>query len=79
MRCYICDSVLSTPVWNSLYKAYEPCPTCMDIIHHVFEDTPEQPPSEDEENVPEDFSCEEIASSGDTPSGFNGAEQGLAQ
>ena len=42
MRCYICDSLLSTPTWNSLHKAYEPCPTCMDIIHHVFEtNTPE--------------------------------------
>lgn len=50
MRCYICDSVLSAPVWNGQLKAFEPCPTCMDIIHHVFEDTPE-PLSVEEESL----------------------------
>ncbi len=53
MRCYICDSVLSSPVWNSQLKAYEPCPTCMDIIHHVFEDAPEQ-------NSPDEESLEDV-------------------
>ncbi len=42
MRCHICDSLLSSPTWNSLHEDYDPCPTCLEMIMHVFEDPPEQ-------------------------------------
>lgn len=77
MRCYICDSLLATPVWNSLYKAYEPCPSCMDIIHNVFEDTPEQLSleMEDEEDVVEgESSSDGVGDSDPSPFEYIGKE-----
>lgn len=41
MRCYICDRVLSDPHFNSEINGYEPCDTCMAVIHDTvgsFED-----------------------------------------
>lgn len=72
MRCYICDVVLSSPVYNSQTETFEPCSTCLDVINHVFEDSPEQPtlPLFDEEeesldNVLENEYSEESDGSGD--------------
>lgn len=40
MRCYICDSILSTEAtqWNSDHEEWDPCPTCLTVIADVFSD-----------------------------------------
>jgi hypothetical protein len=52
MRCNICDSDLSKPVFNRQLNTWEPCTTCLDVIFNVFEDYPtvEETPEEDEED-----------------------------
>ena len=38
MRCHICDTVINKPVFNSQWKNWEPCTTCLEVINNVFED-----------------------------------------
>lgn len=59
MRCNICDSVLSSPTYNSQIGTFEPCPTCLDVINSVFDDTPEQLPLPLEEESTEDVDQDE--------------------
>lgn len=36
MRCFICNRVLSEPNYNKDHEAYDPCDTCMVIIHDTI-------------------------------------------
>lgn len=36
MRCNICDNSLSEPVYNRMLEAWEPCPTCLAVIHDTI-------------------------------------------
>ncbi len=61
MRCHICDSVLSTPIYNGQWEEFEPCPTCLAVINDVFEDTPDQIPLPLEpESTTEDVDLDEL-------------------
>jgi hypothetical protein len=52
MRCKICDSSIARPVWNNQLKDWEICPTCLDIVNHVFEDpVVEDAYSEEEDEI----------------------------
>lgn len=42
MRCYICNKVLDAPRYNRLHKDYDPCNTCLEVIHGVFNDFPDE-------------------------------------
>lgn len=58
MRCHICDNNLSSVVYNADHDDFDPCGTCLEVIHNVFKDgdklieTFEDPFEEDTEADP---------------------------
>lgn len=58
MRCYICDRALTTPSFNSDTQGYEPCETCMEVIHDTLASFLDKP-SADEDDFGQDLSLDD--------------------
>lgn len=43
MKCYICDATLAEPIFNRETNAYEPCGTCMAVIHDTLDGYKDNP------------------------------------
>jgi NAD-dependent SIR2 family protein deacetylase len=42
MKCYICDSTLSTPKYDRDHEDWEPCGHCMEIVSDCLSDFKDQ-------------------------------------
>ena len=53
MRCNICNNVLSEKEiqYNSVFESFDPCGTCLQEIAEVYEDYPDDAPSEEPEII----------------------------
>lgn len=48
MRCYICDRALTEPVFNAEIDGYEPCDTCMAVIHDAIGNFTDKPAADED-------------------------------
>lgn len=58
MRCYICDVALSEPRFNADHEDYEPCETCIAVVHDTLDgylDTPAAAEDDFQDDVMSDF------------------------
>lgn len=58
MRCYICNSVLAEPRYNSDTEAYEPCEMCMLVIHDTLAGFHDRPSADEDELGLEELAVE---------------------
>lgn len=49
MRCYICDKVVETPVYDEDHQDFQPCEGCMAIINDLVEGDKDQVTAADDE------------------------------
>ncbi len=54
MRCHICNMLLEEPVYNSDHKDYDPCPSCLVVIHDTLASFKDKAVAEDEDLPSED-------------------------
>lgn len=49
MRCYICDKLLSEPVYNREIGGHEPCDECLEVIRDAVGSFTDRPSAAEDE------------------------------